>query len=212
MKHGGITFHVKRDAEQLALPLSDAQANAIALFHDLLLERAPALGLVSEFDLGRLYDRHIRDSLCAATAFLPADARAYDIGSGAGLPGLVLAATLPGVSFRLVETMRRRVAFLEYAVERLGLTNVEILARRVESLSDHAELADVVTARAFAPPLRSWEAARSLLRPGGRLIYFLGGNTHLEEGELGGKKEPPATIEVRNVLDSATMLAIMSRR
>ena len=211
MKPAGVSFHVKRDAERLRVPLTDEQARVLERFHDLLTRKAVPLGLVSEGDADRIYERHLLDSLAAATAFEAADRLSLDLGSGAGLPGVVLAIALPGIRFLLVEPMRRRIAFLELAVEALGLTNVEILGERVEKLPGKVGPADVATARAFAPPLESWKAAAPLLRPGGRLIYFLGRRTSLEEADLRSVEYPPASLRVTEVLDSSMRLAIIAR-
>lgn len=140
-------------------------------YEELLRTVAVPRGLVGEKDAGRILERHVADSLRAAVLFGPADAAAYDLGSGAGLPGLVLAVALPEVRFGLVEPARRRVAFLEMAIAELGLPNVEVLPVRAEELRDPV---DVCLARALGPLERSWALARPLLRSGGRLVYFAG--------------------------------------
>ena len=195
----------------MGVPLTDEQARSLGRFHDLLARKAVSLGFVSERDADRIYERHLLDSLAAATAFEVADRLALDLGSGAGLPGMVLAVALPTVRFLLVEPMRRRVAFLELAVEALGLANVEIVGERVEALAGKIGPADVATARAFAPPLESWTAAAPLLRPGGRLVYFLGRHTALGQADLRSAAHPPASLRVSEVLDSSTRLAIIAR-
>jgi 16S rRNA G527 N7-methylase RsmG len=101
------------------------------------------------------------------------------------------------------------VAFLELAVERLGLGNVEIVGERAEDLD---ELADVVTARAFAPPEHAWIEASRLLRPGGRLVYFAGERLQDPEALARTFPEPPAEVEVVGAVDSPAPLVIMSRR
>lgn len=182
-------------AQALSVPLSPTAAQALVRYEELLREVAVPRGLVGERDAGRLLTRHLGDSLRAAVAFSPTDQSAYDLGSGAGLPGLVLAAALPGVRFGLVEPARRRVAFLEMAIAALGLANAEVLPVRAEQLS---EPVDVCLARALGPLERSWELARPLLRRGGRLVYFAGS----------GFRPPPdmpAVAEIRLV--RAEMLA-----
>jgi 16S rRNA (guanine527-N7)-methyltransferase len=192
------------DAAGLGVRLSLGQAERLLRYRELLLSRAVPMGLVAEGDAPRLYRRHLLDCLAAASAFLPADRFAYDLGSGAGLPGIVLAVALPGVRFVLVESRSKRAGFLELAAEFLGLGNVEVLVARAESVRDGA---DVATARAFAPLERSWEAARGLLRRGGRLLYFAGrGVAHPERA--GASLADVAQI---SLLDSSTTLVIMSR-
>jgi 16S rRNA (guanine527-N7)-methyltransferase len=105
---------------------------------------------------------------------------------------------------RLVEPRRTRVAFLELAVDALGLPNVEVLASRVEDVSGAV---DVCFARAFAPARDAWAAAARLLRAGGRLVYFAGATG------AGILPNGPSAIEVldSSVLESAGSLIIMSR-
>lgn len=197
-----------RDAHALGISLSPAQAASLATFHRLLLEKAVPMGMVGERDSPRLYERHILDSLIGATAFNDRDRRAFDLGSGAGLPGIVLAIVLPGCSFGLIESRGRRAGFLELAASTLGLSNVEVIVSRVE---DVADTADVATARAFAPAPASWLAARRLLGPAGRLIYYAGATW--SEGELAGlKKEERPRISVLQPLETSAKLVIMSRQ
>jgi 16S rRNA (guanine527-N7)-methyltransferase len=192
-------LHVKRDA-----------GSRLRSYADLLVQRAIPLGLVGEADRDRLWERHIEDCLRAMAAFRPEDRVAYDLGSGAGLPGIVLACALPDRRFRLVEPRRRAAAFLELAVERLRLENVELLITRAEELD---EPADVATARAFAPLDRAWSAAHRLLRSGGRLVYFAGGG--MKDPAVHARSmvspEPPAEVEVIERVDSGAPLVIMSR-
>jgi 16S rRNA (guanine527-N7)-methyltransferase len=192
-------LHVKHDAW-----------SRLRSYADLLVQRAIPTGLVAEADRDRVWERHIEDCLRATAAFRPGDRVAYDLGSGAGLPGIVLACALPDCTFRLVEPRRRAAAFLELAVERLSLANVEILIARAEELE---EPADIVTARAFAPLARAWAAAWRLLGPGGRLVYFAGeGMTDpAARARSTVSPEPPAEVEVIERVDSGAPLVIMSR-
>ena len=99
---------------------------------------------------------------------------AADLGSGGGVPGLVLACRWPDTSVALIESGERRAAFLIEAVIRLGLGGrVRVIADRAESAGhDPACRAafDLVTARSFGPPAVTAECAAPLLRPGGRLV------------------------------------------
>lgn len=185
-------------------------AERLKAYATLLVDRAILLGLVSAADRDRIWERHILDSLRAREAFRPEDRISYDLGSGAGLPGIVLACALPDRRFLLVEPRRRAAAFLELAAEHLGLENVEILIRRVEKLDAPA---DVATARAFAPLDRAWQAAFGLLRPGGRLVYFAGQGMRDPAGQAKSvlRPEPPAEVELLGRVDSGPPLVIMSR-
>jgi 16S rRNA (guanine527-N7)-methyltransferase len=182
----------------------------LQVYRDLLADRAVSLGLVAETDRDRLWERHIEDCVRATVTFRDEDRVAYDLGSGAGLPGIVLACALPDRRFRLVEPRRRAAAFLELAIERLSLENAEVLIARAKDLSEQA---DVVTARAFAPLERAWSAAFPLLRSGGRLVYFAGAGIE-DPATLAWSlttPEPPGEVEVVDRVDSFGPLVIMSR-
>ena len=172
-------------------------------FTELLVSRAIPLGLVAEGDRERIRDRHVQDSL-RALPLLGASGRVVDIGSGAGLPGIPLAIARPDLMFVLAEPKTRAVAFLELAVEQLGLTNVEVRHARIEELELEA---DAATARAFGSAERSWAAACHVLRRGGRLIYFAGASW--TERTI-TRPEAPSSIEVAE-LESSAPLVIMAR-
>ncbi|MFM8945060.1 MAG: 16S rRNA (guanine(527)-N(7))-methyltransferase RsmG [Actinomycetota bacterium] len=140
-------------------------------FEDLLEERAVDLGLISPGDAGRIHERHVLDSLRAAALVRPGDRTACDLGSGGGLPGLVVAIAVPHLTVTLAEVRARRAGFLELAVERLGLPSVRVHLGRAEDLPGPF---DLCLARAFRSAPETWAIARPLLAPAGRLIYFAG--------------------------------------
>lgn len=141
-------------------------------------------GLIGPREADRIWDRHVLN--CAALApELPADALVADVGSGAGLPGLVLAIARPDISMRLVEPLLRRATFLSEVVERLGLTGVEVVRDRAEDLPPGWEV-DVVTARAVAPLPRLAGWCLPLVRPGGQLLALKGERADHELAEAAG--------------------------
>jgi 16S rRNA (guanine(527)-N(7))-methyltransferase RsmG len=104
-----------------------------------------------------------------------ADASAFDVGSGAGLPGIPLAIALPTTRFALIEPKSRRAAFLEMAVDALELPNVSVLALRADAAG---RITDLCLARALAAPTDAWRTASSLLSNRGRLVYWAGRTWH----------------------------------
>ena len=190
---------------RLGVQLGASQAERVLEFEGLLAERAIPAGIVSHSDASRLRERHILDCL-RATPLLEHAGDCYDLGSGAGLPGVLVAIALPSVRVGLVETRARRAAFLELAVQALGLRNAVVLAMRIEDLM---EPVDACLARAFAPLREAWKAARPLLRHRGRLVYFAGKTP--EPGEI----PDDAVLErvvATPVLESAGPLVIMTRQ
>jgi 16S rRNA (guanine527-N7)-methyltransferase len=129
-------------------------------------------GLVGPREADRMWDRHLLNCAVAAAA-VPEGAYVVDLGSGAGLPGLVLAIVRPDLTICLVEPLLRRATFLEEAVDKLGLPGVQVRRARAEELHG-ALLADVVTARAVAPLDRLTDWGLPLVRPGGTLLALKG--------------------------------------
>ena len=129
-------------------------------------------GLLGPREVPRLWERHLLN--CAALSSLVEDGQVVlDLGSGAGLPGLVLALQRPDVQVVLVESLQRRAAFLSECVEALGLRNTLVRRARAEELHGKLEV-DVVTARAVAPVDRLAQWSLPLLHPGGRLLAIKG--------------------------------------
>jgi len=139
-----------------------------------LAEHGEERGLIGPLEPPRLWTRHILNSAVAAPLF-SAGARVGDVGSGAGLPGLVLAIARPDVRWVLIEPMERRVAWLNEQVDALGLDNVEVVRARAEDWKEGAVL-DAVTARAVSALRTLVPIIAPLVRDGGELILLKGAN------------------------------------
>jgi 16S rRNA (guanine527-N7)-methyltransferase len=135
-------------------------------------------GLLGPAEAARLWERHLLN--CAVVAeFVPPASSLVDLGSGAGLPGIVLAMLLPDVTVTLLEPMGRRAAFLAECIEILGLGNAEVLRGRAEELAGQLA-ADVVTARAVAPMYKLVSLAAGLVKPGGVVLAIKGAGAAAE--------------------------------
>jgi len=198
-------FHVKHEGWAEA-PLTAGQRDLLERYEELLRSIAIPKGMVAASDAGDLWERHIRDALRLAPV-IPADAaRLCDLGSGAGLPGIPLAATISGVQVTLSETRSARIAFLELTVERLQLDNVTVFPGRAQELAEAGF--DVCTARGFADAAGSWAVADHLLRPSGRLAYWAGRS--FDPADL-----PPGVVAEHvgeAALESGGPIVIMTRR
>ncbi|WP_454115984.1 16S rRNA (guanine(527)-N(7))-methyltransferase RsmG [Microbacterium aurum] len=135
-------------------------------------------GLIGPLEPPRLWNRHILNSAIAAPLF-PTGGRVADVGSGAGLPGLVLAIARPDVEWVLIEPMERRVAWLNEQQRELGLDNVEVIRGRGEEWKQGPVL-DAVTARAVSALRTLIPVTAPLLRSGGELILLKGANAENE--------------------------------
>ena len=137
-------------------------------------EHGEERGLIGPLEPARLWSRHILNSAVAAPLFA-SGARVGDVGSGAGLPGIVLAIARPDVQWVLIEPMERRVTWLQEQKDALGLDNVEIVRARGEEWTEGAVL-DAVTARAVSALKTLIPLTAPLVRVGGELVLLKGAN------------------------------------
>lgn len=155
-------------------------------YTDLLATEGVTRGLIGPRETERLWDRHLLN--CAVVAeLLPeqADGQLVDIGSGAGLPGIVLAMLRPSLQVVLLEPLLRRSVFLEECVGELGLANATVVRARAEDKAAAQIRADFATARAVAPLDRLAVLAAGLLRPGGELLAVKGQSAEEELAAAG---------------------------
>jgi len=139
-----------------------------------LTDEGELRGLIGPLELPRLWTRHILNSAVAAPLFYGSVA---DVGSGAGLPGLVLAIARPDVQWTLIEPMDRRVTWLNEQVDALGLDNVRVMRARAEDVGLEF---DVVTARAVSAMRTLVPITAPLVKDGGELILLKGHNVPAE--------------------------------
>jgi 16S rRNA (guanine527-N7)-methyltransferase len=153
------------------LPLAERYA-------DLLATESVLRGLIGPREAPRLWERHLLNSAVLAEA-IPESASVCDIGTGAGLPGLVVAIARPDVRITLVEPLLRRTTFLEEVIEDLGLDHVSVVRGRADDLHGQATF-DVVTSRAVAPLERLLGWSMPLVAPEGALVAMKGRSAHEE--------------------------------
>jgi 16S rRNA (guanine527-N7)-methyltransferase len=179
-------------------------------FAELLAGPGVVRGLLGPREIPRIWERHLLNCAVVAEA-IPQDTKVIDIGSGAGLPGIVLAIVRPDITVTLLDPLLRRTVFLSEGVEALKLDNVEILRGRAEELAGK-RVFDVATARAVAPLDRLLTWSLPLLRDGGQLLAMKGERAAEELAAAGpqlktsgvrsaelvtvgrGRVEPPATL------------------
>lgn len=149
-----------------------------ARYAELLATEGVVRGLIGPREASRLWDRHILNS-AVLTEAIPHGASVCDIGSGAGLPGLVVAIARPDVRMTLVEPLLRRTTFLDDVVAELGLSHVTVVRARAEDLHG-TQTFDVVTSRAVAPLERLLGWSMPLVAPTGALVAMKGQSIHGE--------------------------------
>lgn len=147
-------------------------------FAESLAREGEERGLIGPLELPRLWTRHVLN--CAVVApLLKQDGVVGDVGSGAGLPGIVLAIARPDVRLVLIEPMERRVAWLREQKDALGLENVEVLRARAEDARLDGRL-DQVTARAVSAFRKLIPITAPLVGDGGELVLMKGANAQAE--------------------------------
>jgi 16S rRNA (guanine527-N7)-methyltransferase len=196
----------------MGLAPTHRQLSTLGDYERILEGRGVQLGLVAGSDRDRIRTRHILDCARAAPACEGAS-DAYDLGSGGGLPGIVVAILAPDLRVVLAERRTKRAGFLEWACGELALTNTEVVAGDIGQLPP--ESADVCFARALAPLGQAWDLSRPLLRDGGRLVYFAGTAASIP-GELLGARSiarlpAPTGVQATTVVERAGSLVIISR-
>ncbi len=145
---------------------------AVTVYAELLARAGVQRGLIGPREVPRLWERHLLNCAGLAAA-IPPGAAVDDLGSGAGLPGIVLALLRDDLRVTLIEPQQRRARFLTTAVEQLELASVTVLRARAQDLHGQRSV-EVVTARAVAPLDRLAAWALPLLVPGGSLLAIKG--------------------------------------
>lgn len=150
---------------------SDRLALAVR-YTELLATEGVVRGLIGPREAPRLWDRHVLNSAVVAEA-IPDGSTVCDIGTGAGLPGLVVAIARPDLTVTLVEPLLRRTTFLDEVVADLGVDRVTVVRGRAEDLHGH-DTFDVVTSRAVAPLERLLGWSMPLVSPTGAMVAMKG--------------------------------------
>ncbi len=209
----GEPFHVKHPDVRPPDPPDQAEAvfgthlDQARAFAELLAGPGVERGLLGPREVPRLWDRHLLN--CGVLApMIAAETTVGDVGSGAGLPGIVLAIARPDLHVVLVEPLLRRCQFLNEVVANLGLAQVEVCRSRAEELKGRQF--GVVTARAVAPLERLLGWTLPLVASGGELLAMKGAGAtdELRAAQSTLTRWPRATAEVvvvgEGLVDPAT--------
>jgi 16S rRNA (guanine527-N7)-methyltransferase len=198
-----------------AAALFGAELPRAVAYAELLAGPGVERGLVGPREADRIWERHLLN--CAPLAALLPAGDVLDLGSGAGLPGVVLALLRPDCRLVLVDATRRRTEFLAEVADRLGLSAVTVRWARAEELAG-SMVADAVVARAVAPLERLVGWSLPLLRVGGELLALKGetaaaeaaaaapairaaggGDVRVERCGVGVVDPPPTVVRIRRV-------------
>lgn len=158
---------------------TNKQLNQLETYYQLLIEYNKIMNLTGITEHDQVYLKHFYDSLTINKIFpLTEKHTLCDIGSGAGFPGIVLKIIFPNLKVTLIDSLNKRIEFLNIVINKLELKNIETKAVRVEEYGKiYRETYDIVTARAVAPLNILLEYAIPLLKTGG---YFIPMKANLE--------------------------------
>lgn len=156
------------------IDLTDEQVARIRAYIALLVRWNRAIGLTTITAPAEMVGRHFGESMFAANLLPVENCRLADVGSGAGFPGLALKIYRPGVHLTLIESVKKKCAFLSEVVRELGLGNVEVRPARFEEIRPEGLMADIITSRALGDfrQLMSWSEQALVNR--GHLVLWLG--------------------------------------
>lgn len=172
MPQNQAPISLRQALQMVDCTVSNAQHSQLEAYLHLLAEWTKKINLIAPSTVPDAAWRHVADCAQLMPHFPNNPARVVDVGSGAGLPGLILAIVMPHHHYVLVEQDQRKSAFLHTAAHSIGLQNVEVLAVNVAKVAPST--ADIVTARAYAPLPRLLETTQHLLAKGGEYVLLKG--------------------------------------
>lgn len=195
---------------ELGLPADPARITALLRFVALLAKWNRAYNLTSIRDEREMVIRHVLDSL-SALPFL-AGQRLLDVGTGAGLPGIPLALFQPERQFTLLDSVGKKLRFVQHAAAELNLANVEVVQARVQQFQPVA-LFDTITCRAFSALADFVRGCGRLLAPGGRLLAMKGQHPEAEIALLPGDWRVAEVTPLQvPLLEAARHMVVIQRR
>ncbi len=170
---------------ELSLALNADQCEKLLAYLKLLQKWNGVYNLTAVRDPEQMVKQHLLDCLAALPAFQGVHS-VLDVGSGGGLPGMVLAIAFPDMRVSLIDTVQKKTAFLTQAKVELGLENVTVLTGRVEQL-ENAEKFDVITSRAFSELKEFIQLTSHLLKASGHYVAMKGVVPEAEMANLPGE-------------------------
>ena len=198
--------------------LTDNQIKQLDLFYELLVEKNKVMNLTAITEFDEVIVKHFADSLSICTV-LPEDVKTIcDLGTGAGFPGIPMAIAYPDLQFTLIDSLNKRIKFLQEVVDALVLTNVTLVHARAEEAGrgkNYREQFDLVVSRAVANIATLSEYCLPLVKVGGYFISFKSGDIKDEieasgsaVKKLGGHMKKPVYFSLPDTDISRSFLII----
>ncbi len=207
--------HVKQKAQEIGYNLQEEQLEQFFTYKELLIEWNKKMNLTAIEQEEDIITKHFIDSLSIAS-YIPDTTKIIDIGTGAGFPGIPLKILKKDLSITLLDSLNKRITFLEEVIRNLSLENIQAVHARAEELAhkeEYREQYDIAVSRAVAPMHTLLEYMLPYVKIGGKCICMKGPNLQEESKDLqncletlGGKIEKieelvlPETEIKRNIM------------
>jgi len=197
-----VDFWFEKQLETLKITLSESMIWQFRQYHDFLLQKNEFMNLTAITGETEIYRKHFLDSLSLVLAFTPENQSLLDVGSGAGFPSLPLKIVFPNLKVTILDSLGKRIGFLEELTGRLGLKDVTLVWGRAEEFGPKNHF-DLVTARAVARLDILTELCLPFVRPSGLFLAMKGPDCDEEIRQaskairtLGGALEKQITVPI----------------
>lgn len=171
---------------QLGIEPTERQAGLLMEYYRLLISWNRVMNLTAITEFKDVISKHFVDSLCIARVICPVREKIIDVGTGAGFPGIPMKLMFPGIDMVLLDSLKKRIRFLEEVIKRLELSNISAVHGRAEDLGrdkTHREAYDVCVSRAVARLSVLAEYCLPFVKTGGSFIAYKSGNIQEELNE-----------------------------
>ena len=204
------------------LTLDDKQINQLDLFYEMLVEKNKVMNLTAITEFDQVIVKHFADSLSIGKVMPSNINTVCDLGTGAGFPGIPMAIAYPNIQFTLIDSLNKRIKFLQEVVDALGLKNVTLIHARAEEAGRnklYREMFDLVVSRAVANISTLSEYCLPLVKLNGYFISFKSGDIKEEISlsgnaiqKLGGSMEEPVYFSLPDTDISRSFIIIDKKK
>ena len=178
MKYDFTKF--RNSMKSIGIELTDSQLNAFETYYDMLIDRNKVMNLTAITEFDEVMDKHFLDSVYLFRSIkLEADYKLIDIGTGAGFPGIPLKIVFPELKITLLDSLNKRVGFLNDLIEELNLNNIEAIHGRAEDIARNKAYRasyDIAVSRAVANLSTLSEYCLPFVKIGGKFVSYKSGD------------------------------------
>jgi len=203
--------------QEINYPMPDYAVSKLDAFVEMIRKSSLSLNLLSSGEVNHIWERHILDSLwpCVLNVVSP-PCSILDVGSGAGFPGVPLAIVSPQLEITMVESVGKKLRFVERSLAELSVPNAKIVNCRIESFNP-TSLFDYCTSRAFSSIKKSLQIFTSFVKPKGEIFFYKGPDADREISEADSIRQdlslsPPDIIKIPTKYSSKGFVIVVYKR